>query len=121
MSVSGIDGSFDIHAARGTVRLQVNKLYPSRQHHSDTDTSISAGDGEKEMISRGSYASAPEGHIIAVVDPEVLHCEPLLLHEYCLTNISSLNTHNICLFKTARRVNLLPQRIERSGADVCNG
>ena len=82
MSVSGIDGSFDIHAARGTVRLQVNKLYPSRQHHSDSssDVSNSAGDGEKERVSRGSYASAPEGHIIAVVDPEVSYCGPHLLH-----------------------------------------
>jgi hypothetical protein len=68
ISVSGVDGSFDILADRGTVRLQVNKLYPAKQHQ------IPGEDMYLEKDSpRGSYASAPEGHIIAVVDPEVNH------------------------------------------------
>ncbi len=79
--MSGIDGSFDIHAARGTVRLQVNKLYPSRQQGNDSDPSHSAESEEKERVSRGSYASAPEGHIIAVVDPEVRPVYPFF---YCI-------------------------------------
>lgn len=95
--MSGIDGSFDIHAERGTVRLQVNKLYPSRQEHHTSDLTGNDGGGSesdnviggsKERVSRGSYASAPEGHIIAVVDPEVRLCALIILfcHDYeCLT------------------------------------
>ena len=88
VSVSGIDGSFDIHAARGTVRLQVNKLYPSRQQGNDIAPSNSTGDGEKERVSRGSYASAPEGHIIAVVDPEVRQQFPFFccFHPFLLSS-----------------------------------
>lgn len=59
VSVSGIDGSFDLHADKGSIRLQINKLYPAPDY---------------AMASRdrtGSHATAPEGHIAAVVDPEV--------------------------------------------------
>lgn len=48
------------------MRLQVNKLYPAKQHQIPGEDMYL-----EEGSPRGSYASAPEGHIIAVVDPEV--------------------------------------------------
>lgn len=49
ISVAGIDGKFELLADKGTIRLQINKLYK--------DSS--------------SIATATKGHIVASVDPEV--------------------------------------------------
>ncbi len=49
ITVKGVDGSFDVLADKGAVRLEVNKLFP--------DTC--------------SIARAVKGNIVASVDPEV--------------------------------------------------
>jgi hypothetical protein len=49
ITVKGIDGSFDVLADKGTIRLDVNKLFPGTC----------------------SVARAVKGNIVASVDPEV--------------------------------------------------
>ena len=83
VSVSNIDGAFDLTAQYGSVKLQVNKLLPFPTEDEDTkeryELSTTAeeedgSEGVREDIPRrgtGSRAVAPKGHIAAVVDPEV--------------------------------------------------
>ena len=76
--MNGIDGSFDLQSDRGTVRLQANKLYARRISVDRMDSMDSIGSDEEVTgdtgevsTGTGSVARAPEGHIIATLDPEV--------------------------------------------------
>jgi hypothetical protein len=85
VSVSNIDGAFDVHAEHGSVKLQVNKLLPFTSapqgsgHHGNAQDHSSGGSGahaglhraEPSHRGKGSRAVAVKGHITAVVDPEV--------------------------------------------------
>jgi hypothetical protein len=56
VSVSNIDGSFEVTSASGDVSLQVNKL----------------------AVSSKSTAHAPLGSVTGLIDPEVVHAPPSL-------------------------------------------
>jgi hypothetical protein len=89
VSVSNIDGAFDVRAEHGSIKLQVNKLLPftdapqgglhqpTQAHNSSSSSSGSGGvhaglqSVEHAHRGKGSRATAVKGHITAVVDPEV--------------------------------------------------
>jgi hypothetical protein len=93
VSVSNIDGAFDVRAEHGSIKLQVNKLlpftdapqgslyHPTQEHNSSSNNSGGSGGSggvhaglqsvEHAHRGKGSRATAVKGHITAVVDPEV--------------------------------------------------